>query len=108
MVALVTAPLLGPGRLRVPRLLAPSATEDAAVAASTFVHEFEATYGAQHPRFLHCAYRDALQRAQQESKFLLLYLHAAHHTARGAPRWAPQRPRAARSVRVSRHHFDAE
>ena len=86
MVTLVTAPLLGPGRLRAPRLLAPSPTEDAAVAASTFVHEFEAAYGAQHPRFLHCSYRDALQRAQQDSKFLLLYLHSAHHTVRGARR----------------------
>lgn len=74
------APLFGPGR---PRLLTyHAATEDPAAAAAAFVREFTAAYGAQHPRFLQCSYLEALQRAQRENKFLLLYLHAAEHQAR--------------------------
>ena len=59
-------------------------TEDPVVAAHSFVRDFSAAYGARHPRFLECSYRDALQRAQQESKFLLLYLHSSVHQARHA------------------------
>ena len=77
------APLFGPGR---PRLLTyptnHAATEDPVAAAATFAQEFEEAYGAQHPSFLQCSYLEALQRAQRESKFLLLYLHAAQHQAR--------------------------
>ena len=83
MLALALAPLFGPGR---PRLLTHptnrAATEDPAAAAAAFAREFTAVYGAQHPRFLQCSYLEALQRAQRESKFLLLYLHAAEHQAR--------------------------
>ncbi len=90
VVRLAVSPLLGPGR-PAGRLLAFSAgrspTEDPATAARAFLEEFEATYGSQHPRFLQCSYRDALQRAQHESKFLLLYLHSAEHQVRVGGRW---------------------
>lgn len=89
VVVLALAPLFGPGR---PRLLTNpnnrAATEDPTAAAAAFVREFTAAYGAQHPRFLQCSYLEALQRAQRENKFLLLYLHAAEHQAR-RPRLAP-------------------
>ena len=85
VVALALAPLFGPGR---PRLLTfptdRAVTEDPVAAAAAFAREFREAYGAQHPRFLECSYLEALQRAQRESKFLLLYLHAAEHQARAA------------------------
>ena len=92
VVTLALAPLFGPGR---PRLLTfpdnRAVAEDPVASAAAFVHEFEEAYGAQHPTFLQCSYLEALQHAQRECKFLLLYLHAAEHQAcsrRGALRRA--------------------
>jgi len=99
VVTLVVAPLFGSGR----RLTWPTdhaVNEDPAVAAATFAREFEEAYGAQHPRFLQCSYLDALQRAQRESKFLLLYLHAAQHQARSSAACAPYQ-RCAESLQPS-------
>jgi hypothetical protein len=80
VVTLVVSPLVGPARLRAARqALSARAEEDPAAAAAMFVHELADAYGSRHPRFLQCSYRDALQRAQQESKFLLLYLHSQEH-----------------------------
>ena len=59
---------------------------DAATAAPAFVRSFQRHYGERCPRFLACTYREALQQAQRESKFLLLYLHSAEHQARA---WWP-------------------
>jgi FAS-associated factor 2 len=84
VVTLVLTPVLGPARLRAARqaLTGARTEEDPAHAAATFVRELAAAYGGRHPRFLQCSYRDALQRAQQESKFLLLYLHSPEHQVR--------------------------
>ena len=83
-MTLVLTPVLGPARLRAARqaLTGARTEEDPAHAAATFVRELAAAYGGRHPRFLQCSYRDALQRAQQESKFLLLYLHSPEHQVR--------------------------
>jgi len=75
----VLSPLLR--RLLGTRLLA-SEDQDAATAAPAFVRSFQRLYGERCPRFLACTYREALQQAQRESKFLLLYLHSAEHQAR--------------------------
>lgn len=83
VVLLALAPLFGPGR---PRLMTfpdnRAVAEDPVASAATFVREFEEAYGDQHPTFLQCSYLEALQHAQRECKFLLLYLHAAEHQAR--------------------------
>ena len=52
------------------------------IAAHSFVTQFEALYGSHHPQFLLCSYRDALQVALREHKFLLVYLHSPKHQVR--------------------------
>ena len=53
------------------------------MAAEVFIANFTRAYRAElYPRFLPCSYREALQQAQQESKFLLTYLHSGLHEVR--------------------------
>ena len=60
-------------------------TEDPQTAAEVFCDSFLATYGQRSPAFLRCSYREALQRANRESKFLLLYLHSGEHQVCAEP-----------------------
>ena len=69
---------------RVQSALAARPEEDPVIAAHSFVARFEAQYGAQHPNFLLCSYREALQAALRDHKFLLVYLHSTKHQARRA------------------------
>jgi FAS-associated factor 2 len=60
---------------------APTAEErDPALAASAFVRNFEGQYGPTHPAFVEGSYTEAVRRARNEFKFLILYLHSGLHT----------------------------
>ena len=67
---------------RVRTALAAQPEEDPVIAAHSFVATFEAQYGERRPQFLLCSYREALQAALREHKFLLVYLHSAKHQVR--------------------------
>jgi FAS-associated factor 2 len=43
------------------------------------VDEFEKQYGSIHPKFLISSYRSAVAKSDQDSKFLLIYLHSPDH-----------------------------
>jgi len=44
-----------------------------------FLNNFEQNYGASHPFFYACRFVQALKIAQDEKKFLFLYLHSPDH-----------------------------
>ena len=44
-----------------------------------FLAEFDTQYGNQHPTFMEGSYQTAVQRAFQQSKFLLIYIHSPMH-----------------------------
>ncbi len=44
-----------------------------------FLAEFDTQYGNQHPTFVEGSYQLAVQRAHQQSKFLLVYIHSPMH-----------------------------
>lgn len=48
-------------------------------AVRLFSLEFEERWGPRHPTFFEGSYREALSRAKQEYKFLLVYLHSDSH-----------------------------
>ncbi|KAF2315890.1 hypothetical protein GH714_040685 [Hevea brasiliensis] len=45
----------------------------------TFLDTFEQQYGSTHPFFYACHFMDALKIAENEHKFVFLYLHSPHH-----------------------------
>lgn len=45
----------------------------------TFLSTFEQQYGFRHPFFYACHFMDALKIAEDEHKFVFLYLHSPHH-----------------------------
>ncbi|KAL2649595.1 hypothetical protein R1flu_017723 [Riccia fluitans] len=47
--------------------------------ASAFVRNFEREYGENHPNFQAISFMEALRRAEQQYKFLFVYLHAPDH-----------------------------
>jgi FAS-associated factor 2 len=47
--------------------------------ARKFLAEFDAQYGRLHPTFVDGSYQLAVQRAFQQSKFLLVYIHSPMH-----------------------------
>lgn len=52
---------------------------DAVTSAQEFVRGFEAEHGACHPPWVASSWRDAAVSAGRQHKFLMVYLHAAHH-----------------------------
>lgn len=51
-----------------------------ALAAATFVRNFEAQYGTRHPNFLEVSYNEAVRRAKNQFKFLILFIHSNMHS----------------------------
>nr|CAG4644200.1 EOG090X0B12 [Lepidurus arcticus] len=49
----------------------------------SFISQYDATYGANHPTFYQGTYSQALSDAKKELKFLLVYLHSADHQDTG-------------------------
>ncbi|KAL3702131.1 hypothetical protein R1sor_020153 [Riccia sorocarpa] len=47
--------------------------------ASAFLRNFESEYGESHPNFQTISFMEALRRAEQQFKFLFVYLHAPDH-----------------------------
>lgn len=47
--------------------------------ARNFIQEFESTYSSSHPNFCDTSYQAAVQRAHQEGKYLVVYLHSPLH-----------------------------
>lgn len=54
-------------------------TSYGATEALAFVRSFEREYGEYHPAFETTSFMDALRRAREEYKFLLVYLHSPDH-----------------------------
>ncbi|KAK3236372.1 hypothetical protein CYMTET_53484 [Cymbomonas tetramitiformis] len=54
-------------------------TPDPVASADDFIKHFQASYGYTHPGFERLSYKDALKKAQQQFKFLVIYLHAPEH-----------------------------
>eukprot|EP00898_Chlorokybus_atmophyticus_P007586 jgi/Chlat1/7829/Chrsp66S07281 len=54
-------------------------TDNQTSATRSFLHEYEATYGSQHPAFVDMPYTDALKLARDSHRFLCVYLHARDH-----------------------------
>ena len=46
---------------------------------ATFITEFEARYGSEHPPFHRGGYHAVLEQAKQELRFLVVYLHSEEH-----------------------------
>lgn len=53
--------------------------EDPAASAATFSQTFTQAYGERHPLWQPCGWQDASVRAQNEGKFLFVYLHSPRH-----------------------------
>ena len=47
--------------------------------ARNFIQEFDSTYSPSHPHFCDTSYQAAVQRAHQEGKYLVVYLHSPLH-----------------------------
>lgn len=47
--------------------------------AFAFLHSFEKHYGTMHPFFYACQFMEALKIAEDEHKFLFMYLHSPEH-----------------------------
>lgn len=47
---------------------------------ATFIEYFDSEYGKEHATFIPHPYRSAVTRAQNQAKFLLVYLHSEHHS----------------------------
>lgn len=60
---------------------APTAEErNPALAAGAFIRNFELEYGPSHPAFIEGSYTEAVRRARNEFKFLIIYLHSSLHS----------------------------
>ena len=46
---------------------------------NSWIQAFESQYGLRHPRFFRGSYRQALDEAKRDLKFLLVYLHSEDH-----------------------------
>ncbi|CAG0889300.1 unnamed protein product [Darwinula stevensoni] len=46
---------------------------------NSWIQAFESQYGMRHPRFFRGSYRQALDEAKRDLKFLLVYLHSEDH-----------------------------
>ncbi|KAF9428052.1 hypothetical protein BGZ94_003498 [Podila epigama] len=55
--------------------------QDPGSVAARFLREYEEAYGTQHPNFYAGGYSAALNRAKDELKFLVVYLHSDEHDA---------------------------
>lgn len=47
--------------------------------AFAFLHSFEKHYGTMHPFFYACQFMEALKIAEDEHKFLFMYIHSPEH-----------------------------
>eukprot|EP00118_Oscarella_pearsei_P002163 m.9717 g.9717 ORF g.9717 m.9717 type:complete len:467 (+) comp21583_c0_seq1:200-1600(+) len=59
----------------VPSQASPRAREEVAA----FTASFDSRYGEEHPPFLQCSYTEAVAKARQDIRFLLVYLHSWDH-----------------------------
>ncbi|KAF9390242.1 hypothetical protein CPC16_005197 [Podila verticillata] len=55
--------------------------QDPASVATRFLREYEEAYGTQHPNFYAGGYSAALNKAKNDLKFLVVYLHSDEHDA---------------------------
>ena len=55
--------------------------------AQRFIREFENEYGEEHPAFEDLGFMQAVRRAQQQFKFLLVYLHSPEHVNTPVSNW---------------------
>ncbi|KAG0302015.1 hypothetical protein BGZ98_007864 [Dissophora globulifera] len=58
--------------------------QDPASVAARFLREYEESYGTTHPNFYAGGYSAALNKAKDELKFLVVYLHSDEHDATDA------------------------
>ena len=55
------------------------AVTDPTLDVVSFINQYDATYGSNHPRFFVGTYSQVLNEAKKELKFLLVYLHCRDH-----------------------------
>jgi len=49
----------------------------------SFIHDYDQTYGSQHPTFYVGTYNQALNEAKKDLKFVIVYLHGSQHQDTG-------------------------
>eukprot|EP01134_Creolimax_fragrantissima_P008300 CFRG8300T1 len=60
-------------------LVEPELDVDAATLARNFETEFNEKYGIRHPPFFYGSYVQAMRKAKEELKFLVVYIHSPRH-----------------------------
>jgi len=71
--------LTAPMRSAVRAIAQGPAEQPPATAAASFIQSFSAKYGERAPRWQVCGWQEAATRAQNEGKFLFVYIHSARH-----------------------------